>query len=447
MTNTQTYTRQQLSNAALSYLWCFSVLIYWAQRQDPYVRFHAIQGMTLFVLSCLAYPLPYVGKYLIIFLAALMLIGFLNAHHGKMRKVPILGRYIFTENILRLNVLSFGHLLRLWYWQLCRLFSRKKDAFTEELAVVRQDLAAMAQSGTVEEDEKDYRDMAACSYLWIVSIIIYKNYAATSDYVRFHAQQGITLWFLSMLFFMIPEYGWILQTVVVLLAIFGLLFAYQGEKRTLPVIGRLGLLVNNINDFWWLLVAGSEWLGNRIGRWFSPSLVKQNWSTLYAHWQSKTPAEPALSPSPYDDVAVYNYCLLFPLLGLIHRENPLVRFHAGQAAFLLVIGVAVGFVPVIGWELATLVGGVYLSSALEARAGRVNYLVSWEFIKHLFRHPRVIVAATKQTMAPTQHWWRHLIKRDKATTVVQKVAAPSSPPAAASPTPPPPPSNTLYLNN
>ena len=442
MNNPSTYTKQQLSNAALSYLWIFSVLIYWSQRQDNYVRFHAIQGMTLFGLSCLAYPIPYAGKYLIIFFVALMLIGFLNAHNGKMRKVPILGRYIFTENILRLNVLSFGHLLRLWYWQFRRLCSRKKEAFVEELALVRQDLATLAHNEEEPVEETDYRDMAACSYLWIVSIIIYKNYAATSDYVRFHAQQGITLWVLSMLFFMIPTYGWILQTVVVVLAIFGLLFAYQGEKRTLPIIGRLGHLVNNINDFWWLVVTSLVWLGNRMRRWFSPQTVKQSWATLYAYWQSKTPPAPQLVPAPYDDVAVVNYWLLFPLLAIIHRDNPLVRFHAGQALELLVIGGAVWFVPVVGWCLTVLVFGVYLASALEARAGRIYYLVPLEFLKH----PRgAVVAATHQTMPPTQHWWRHLIKRDQAVVATPPRPEPTPPPSG--PIPPPPPQNTLYLNN
>ena len=44
--------------AALSYLWVFSLVIFLARRDSPFVRMHAKQGVTLFVLSLLLWPIP-----------------------------------------------------------------------------------------------------------------------------------------------------------------------------------------------------------------------------------------------------------------------------------------------------------------------------------------------------------------------------------------------------
>jgi uncharacterized membrane protein len=84
----------------------------------------------------------------------------------------------------------------------------------------------------VSQEEKIW---AAVSYLWILSVIVLiarKN----KPYVRFHANQGVLLFVLS-LFFWVPLFGWILAIAVAIGAIIGILRALNGEKWSLPIVG------------------------------------------------------------------------------------------------------------------------------------------------------------------------------------------------------------------
>ena len=85
---------------------------------------------------------------------------------------------------------------------------------------------------------QDDKLMGALSYLWILSVvmlIIKKD----SQFVKFHAAQGLILFIASIIFWFIPVLGWILNLVIVILIIVGFLKALSGEQWEIPVVGML----------------------------------------------------------------------------------------------------------------------------------------------------------------------------------------------------------------
>lgn len=77
--------------AALGYVWILSVFVFFARKDSPFVRFHARQGIVLFVLSLLVWAVPFIGRYLELLILALAVIGFLNAAQGLWRELPLIG--------------------------------------------------------------------------------------------------------------------------------------------------------------------------------------------------------------------------------------------------------------------------------------------------------------------------------------------------------------------
>ena len=78
--------------AAFSYIWIMSVVIYAARKESPFIRFHAKQGIVLFLLSIVIYLIPVIGKYLMLLVVAGMLMGFIHAAQGQKQDVPFIGK-------------------------------------------------------------------------------------------------------------------------------------------------------------------------------------------------------------------------------------------------------------------------------------------------------------------------------------------------------------------
>ena len=78
---------------------------------------------------------------------------------------------------------------------------------------------------------------AAVSYLWILSLMALVA-RKKNEYVRFHANQGVLLFTLS-LFVWFPFFGWILGIVIFILGIVGFINALSGKRWLIPVIGPL----------------------------------------------------------------------------------------------------------------------------------------------------------------------------------------------------------------
>ncbi len=77
--------------AALSYVWILSVILFFARKDSPFIRYHSKQAMILFILSIPIWTIPMLGHYLILVIVAGNLIGFINAANGLYADVPFVG--------------------------------------------------------------------------------------------------------------------------------------------------------------------------------------------------------------------------------------------------------------------------------------------------------------------------------------------------------------------
>jgi len=91
------------------------------------------------------------------------------------------------------------------------------------------------------DDQKDIRlnkDVAAFSYLWIMSVFIYVT-KKDSKFVRYHSKQGIVLFLLSIPISMIPYIGKFLIFILVGGMLLGFVHAAQGQYADVPFAGEL----------------------------------------------------------------------------------------------------------------------------------------------------------------------------------------------------------------
>lgn len=77
--------------AAFSYTWIMSVFMLLLKHKSPFVHFHARQATVLFVLSIAFWFIPYVGRFLEVFIFIGFAWGFFNAAQGKWDEVPFVG--------------------------------------------------------------------------------------------------------------------------------------------------------------------------------------------------------------------------------------------------------------------------------------------------------------------------------------------------------------------
>jgi uncharacterized membrane protein len=76
--------------AAVSYVWILSVVVFATRRESLFVRFHAKQGMILFVFSIVAAFLPFT-RPLELCVLGLAALGFVHAAQGKWTDLPVIG--------------------------------------------------------------------------------------------------------------------------------------------------------------------------------------------------------------------------------------------------------------------------------------------------------------------------------------------------------------------
>ncbi|MFA5107863.1 MAG: hypothetical protein WC497_06120 [Patescibacteria group bacterium] len=76
---------------ALSYLWILSVVMLIVKKDSAFVKFHATQGLILFVVSIIFWFIPIVGWILNLGVVILVIIGFLKALSGEQWEMPVIG--------------------------------------------------------------------------------------------------------------------------------------------------------------------------------------------------------------------------------------------------------------------------------------------------------------------------------------------------------------------
>jgi uncharacterized membrane protein len=95
--------------------------------------------------------------------------------------------------------------------------------------------------GLVPESDND-KIMGIVAYItligWFVALVAGANNGYRSDYLKFHLNNGFTLWLIGFLGF-IPFFGWIVSVVVLILWVITLIGAINGQAKLIPVIGQI----------------------------------------------------------------------------------------------------------------------------------------------------------------------------------------------------------------
>src|SRR3990167_7345701 len=98
-------------------------------------------------------------------------------------------------------------------------------------------------------DIEKNKDVAAMSYLWILSVaVLYAR--RESPFIQYHARQGLWLFLVSIPVWLIPVAGRYLEFFVLAGMIIGFLNAAQGRMHDLPVIGALAKGTLTLRDLW-----------------------------------------------------------------------------------------------------------------------------------------------------------------------------------------------------
>ena len=92
----------------------------------------------------------------------------------------------------------------------------------------------------MDDDVQKNKDVAAFSYVWVMSVIVYVA-RRDSSFVRFHATQAMILFAVSIPVWFIPYIGRYLELLVLAAAVLGFMAAAQGEWKRLPLVGRFSV--------------------------------------------------------------------------------------------------------------------------------------------------------------------------------------------------------------
>lgn len=131
-------------------------------------------------------------------------------------------------------------------------------------------------------DVAENKDLAALSYVWILSLVVFFT-KGSSPFAQFHARQGAVLFGLSLVVWAMPFVGKLAEVLILALCILGFVHAAQGEWKELPVIGPL---------------ARGSWKDLR-GSWRDVvAAIAGLWSRIRDMSSSPSPPPPSSPPPP-----------------------------------------------------------------------------------------------------------------------------------------------------
>lgn len=143
-------------------------------------------------------------------------------------------------------------------------------------------------------DIEQNKDIAAFSYLWIMSVVVY-FLRRKSPFVRFHARQAMALFILSVAVFFVPVISKLLELGVLALMVLGFINAAQGQRKDVPIVGPLSRREITIRQAWQQIVGALARLMK------SCRFNQQPATTPDPHWQQapSKPESPAPQPASY----------------------------------------------------------------------------------------------------------------------------------------------------
>lgn len=89
-----------------------------------------------------------------------------------------------------------------------------------------------------QTDIQRNKDIAAFSYVWIMSVLIYFS-RKESKFVQYHSRQGIVLFLMTIPLSFIPYIGRYLIFLAVAGMLLGFINAAGGQTRDVPLVGKL----------------------------------------------------------------------------------------------------------------------------------------------------------------------------------------------------------------
>lgn len=100
------------------------------------------------------------------------------------------------------------------------------------------DTASILGETPEQHDIRMNKDIAAFSYVWVMSVIIYIA-RKDSRFIQYHSKQGIVLFLLTIPAAMIPLIGNFLVLIIVGGMVLGFIHAAQGKYTDVPLAGDL----------------------------------------------------------------------------------------------------------------------------------------------------------------------------------------------------------------
>ncbi len=116
-------------------------------------------------------------------------------------------------------------------------FNQEEDHSQHQPEGVHEETPQKEESGKINA-------IAILSYLWLLFLVPLLG-AKDDAFAQFHAKQGLTLfglWLVGFIIALIPVLGWIISfiinIVILVFAIMGIINVVKGKKEELPVIGQ-----------------------------------------------------------------------------------------------------------------------------------------------------------------------------------------------------------------
>ena len=106
---------------------------------------------------------------------------------------------------------------------------------TPQEPVVPTPVAPEAKVVFAEKDIADNKYVAALSYVWIlflVPLLAKKD----SPFAQFHAKQGLVLCVVSIIFSLIPFFGWLVNLGLFVVVVIALIKTLSGEAWEIPFV-------------------------------------------------------------------------------------------------------------------------------------------------------------------------------------------------------------------
>ncbi len=108
--------------------------------------------------------------------------------------------------------------------------------------------------GNEQRDIEENKDIAAFSYLWIMSVVVF-FLKKQSPFVRYHSKQAMILFGLSIIVWFIPFLNRLLELILLCCMAYGFLNAAQGHKKDVPIVGPLSRGEMTVREAWRELTA------------------------------------------------------------------------------------------------------------------------------------------------------------------------------------------------